>query len=421
MTIVKVPQNTELRTMPFGRKAGYASYRAAMDQAGRTQNLGIFGDAQVAQRNHHVSLNFNYGYFLDSLEVEVDGSGTITEEGALLVATVTNLADHASAHSKAAILYQSGFDAQCMFTAAFTKILPEWGITADQHIGPHDGDDGFVVACESDELAIERYKGGVLVEDVEQEDFNLDTLDGEGVSGFTIDIEKLNIYRIQWGYLGIAPAIFEVYGGALHGWIPFHIIDLTNQIVDTHINNAYLPVSIHIEILSGTPPVPLTLKTASWYGGTLGGDRGHHDLTHFGAQNTISLPATGVPQQLIALRNKTLFRGATNRLRADILYFSFSADGNKSVSFDMYVDATLTGAIWNDVEANESIMELAVNPYTRANGRYIGSVKLNKVGSQIVEFPLSSIHLEHDDLFCIEAQSASGSSVAVAVRWGEAR
>lgn len=119
MTIIQVSTNTELRSLPFGRKAGYSAYRSLMDQAGRVQNIGGFGDAQVGERLHDIVINFQYGYFTDQLNIATANGGTIDNDKSMIRLTATNAGDLVDIESKNAIIYRSGYDAQTMFTAAF--------------------------------------------------------------------------------------------------------------------------------------------------------------------------------------------------------------------------------------------------------------------------------------------------------------
>jgi len=420
VTIVQVPANTELRSLPFARKAGYSPYRSNMDQAGRVQNIAAFGDAQTQHRRHDISIAFQYGFFQDEVNLDLAGGGVVDNDAAMLRATTLVAGDKATVETRGAILYQSGYDAQCMFTAAFTKT--DGTAKIRQHIGAFDGSDGYVIGAEHGHLVIERYKGGLEVEEIDQHDFSLDKVDGTGVSGFHINIEYMNIYRIQYGYLGILPATFEVFGGSRLGWIPMHTIDTVNIETDTIINNPYLPIRMTCEIVSGIPDVPVVeVRSGSWYGGTIGGGRTAGDLAYFAVTNAIDLPSNGIPQALLAVRNKGSFRTFINRLRLDMVYFSFVADGNKAVTFDVYANPILTGEIWNDIDTNNSIVEVAINQFAWSGGRYLGAVLVNKTGNEIITFPLAEVRLNPNDVFVVVATSDSGSEVAMSARWGEAR
>lgn len=420
MTIIQVSTNTELRSLPFGRKAGYSAYRSLMDQAGRVQNIGGFGDAQVGERLHDIVINFQYGYFTDQLNIATANGGTIDNDKSMIRLTATNAGDLVDIESKNAIIYRSGYDAQTMFTAAFTTF--EGVADVIQRIGAFDTQDGFFIGAKDNQLSIGRYKGGVLEDEIVQDNFSQDKLDGTGTSGFKIDITKLNIFRIQYGYLGILPITFEVFGGDQVGFIPFHTIDLTNKQLDTSIENPNLPITMHCEVVSGNPGVPVELRSASWYGGSIGSNLTLGDLIYFGVKNTLALGLVGAELPILGIRNKTTFRSKINRLRIDMTYFSFFSDGNKPVAFDVYLNPTLTGAIWADVDTNNSVVEVTKNSDTTwTDGRYIGSMLLDKVGGTFIQFATSEVRLSPGDVVFFVAQSTSNSDIAISARWGEAR
>lgn len=390
-----------------------------MDQAGRVQNIAAFGDAQTAERTHDISMTFQYGHFDDQLIIELLGGGALDNDKAMLRATATNAGDLVHVTTREAILYQSGYDAQCMFTAAFTSY--EGSAVVEQHIGAYDDDDGYVIGADHGHLLIKRFKGGVEVDVIDQHDFNLDQVDGTGVSGFKVDITKLNIYRIQYGYLGILPAIFEIFGGSQLGWIPLHVIDVVNVEIDTIIENPYLPIRLHSKVVSGNPGIPIEVRTGSWFGGTIGGERNIGDFAYFAAKNNLAYPVGGLPVPIMAIRNKTLFRGKNNRLRVDFTFFSFASDGNKSVNFDAYVNPVLTGEVFTDIDTQNSVIETAVNTFTFTGGRYLGSLLLNKVGSDFIIFSPSEVRISPGDMLVLVAQSDSSSDLRFSARWGEAR
>lgn len=420
MTILKVPTNTELRSLPFARKAGYSPYRSNMDGAGRVQNIATFGDAQVSIRNADISMNFHHGFFADQLNIVLAGGGVLDNDKSMFRSTVTNAGDSTTAETKAAILYQAGFDSQILFTAAFTK--DESDADYVQYIGAGDDEDGYFLGAHHGHLMVFRKRNGIIEDEIHQHEFIYDQVDGKGVSGFNLDLEKMNAYRIQWGYLGVIPAVFEVYGGLEKGWIPLHAIDKTNAIIDTTIGNPHLSIHMHCEIISGTPDVPIVLRTASWYGGSIGGRREPGLLSFFAAKTATTIVG-GIDTPVISIRNKTTFRADHNHLFFDLAYMSYSADGNKNVAFDHYVNSITDGLeTYTDVDTNFSITEYAQSPINITTlGRYIGTIFLEKVGHEYIQVVGDEARLNPGDSLQIVARSANASDIEFTARWGEAR
>lgn len=419
MTIIQVPCNTELRSLPFARKAGYSPYRSHMDSVGRVQNNSAFGDAQVSVRQHDISMNFYFGLFDDEILEIIDGGGTITVLDSILRLTATNAGDQVQLQTRNAIIYQAGFESQCMFSAQFTVF--EGDAEVLQEIGVFDGVDGWTLSVDDGLLRGAYYSGGVIIGQGNQNEFNLDKLDGTGVSGFKINLDQLNYFRVQYS-VGVMPTTFEIFGGAQLGWIPFFTVDnVVTGLNNSLIQNPHLPIRLRAQVISGTPSVPIVVSTAGLYGGSLGGERTRADSTSFAAGNTVNIPANGSETPLFALRNKLTFRGLVNQIRADIDLLSLTSDGNKSVFFNLYSSPVISGAIFEDVETLNSVIEVAQNDFTFTGGRYAGSILINKVDSTFVQFNVGEIRLNPDQTFVVTGTSDSGSEIRGSVRWGELR
>lgn len=420
MTIVQVPCNTELRSMPFARKAGYSPYRTLMDSVGRVQNMSIFGDQQVGERHHDISMSFYLGRFLDETLENIVGGGTITDDDAQLTLSTFTAGDEVEFQTRNAIIHQAGFDAQAMFSVAFS-IYTGTDAVVEQSIGVFDGSDGWTISAKGDQLSVAYFSKGTMVAEVIQADFNLDKVDGSGVSGFKVVIDHLNMFRVQYT-LGILPTTFEIWGGAQSGWLPIHTVDLVNQFSDIPlIQNPHLPIRIISKVISGTPDIPIVVRTGGLYGGTFGGERSRADSTGFAVGNGADIPAQGTETGLMAIRNKTIFRGLTNQIRIDVSDISVTSDGNKSVFFNLYVEPIITGAVWVDVDTENSVVEVAKNNFTFNGGRYAGSILVNKVDSEYVQLDVAELRLNPDQILVIAGTSSSGSEIRCSMRWGELR
>jgi len=70
-----------------------------------------------------------------------------------------------------------------------------------------------------------------------QSDWNLDTLDGNGPSGMILDPSKLNVYQIDFRWLGVGIIRYSIENDITGSMIPFHMERFTNSNVITHISN----------------------------------------------------------------------------------------------------------------------------------------------------------------------------------------
>jgi len=87
---------------------------------------------------------------------------------------------------------------------------------------------------------------------IPQTSFNIDTLDGNGPSGVLLDPQKLNVYQINFRWLGAGEMRFAVENPINGDMIFFHHIHYTNQNTDVHMDNPSLKIGYVAASLGGT-------------------------------------------------------------------------------------------------------------------------------------------------------------------------
>lgn len=169
--------------------------------------------------------------------------------------------------------YRSGAEIYVMFTAAFTA-----GIASSyMRLGLYDANEGFFVGYEGTSFGVTvRNNAGDTT--VAKASFSEDALTGASTSRFTragtpeaIDLTKLNVYRIRFGWLGSAPVIWEVMAPDGH-WVVFHKTLFPNLQAVPSIRNPNLPMTLDIT-KTGAAATDITIQTDCWGAGTSSGDR----------------------------------------------------------------------------------------------------------------------------------------------------
>jgi len=402
--------NTKLKsTAGQGKKGGSVPLVALIDSAGREVNASGFGDLLVGQKIDDVSVTFQYVLSSRQVDTTLTGTGAASIDASRLKMEAPANGDTAKVSTRKAIHYRGGHDAEVYFTAAFTEITDG----GRQWVGPCDGTDGYAVEYHEGDLHVLRYNGGVLEDHIDSAGFNIDRLDGNGRSGFTLNPASMSIYRIQWGYLGKLPAVFEVFGGHAYGWIPFHVIDKSNSGTGLVIDNPHLPVTAYVESAGEA----ITLLSGSWAGGTVGGAIMDSDLRHFAYGNTKTISTLA---SVFTLRSPTTYQSKTNRVPAYITFFSAAGDGNKPVTIEIYRDATLGGPPnFQPISANNSVLEVDTAGTTVSGGSLEGGLAFDKVGSDSFTLDIGSLDLLPGESLTFAAKSASTNDVTVFARWGE--
>src|SRR3990167_9835339 len=164
--------------------------------------------------------------------------------------------------------YRPAYEVYVDFTVAFTT-----GIASSfQRLGLYGTTDGFFIGYEGTSFGITSRFNSVDTT-VAQASFNVDTLVGGASSNFTrngtpeaLDVTKKNLYRIRFGWLGIAPVIFEVFSPDGE-WVEFHKLRYPNSQTVSSLTTTVLPVTLHASKTTAGA-TNLIMFTSCWAAGT---------------------------------------------------------------------------------------------------------------------------------------------------------
>ena len=335
-------------------------FNSIVDHAGREIMVSTFGDLVTGTKQVDISVSFQY--FIDPDKVSEISTGTgaaSTDNSRLKLTASSGGAGTCEVKSRVPIVYRTGLSAFTEFTASFDPYKP--GTTQECGVFNYGGN-GYALSINSDnKLVVNHYRAGVLISSVSQgytisgDGFAFDQLDGSGESGFTFDPQGMNIFRIEYGYLGVAPAILEVYGGHLLGWIPFHVVEIintgTNELI---IDNPHVHMTFRVTT-DGTNTI--NMYSGSWLGGSIGSSRQHDQNAQF-AIDTVKTGLTGTVT-MISIRTSATFKGKTSLLPVDLHQATAGIFSNKPNLIRLYFNPTLTGASWTPVDT-DSVMEYDV-------------------------------------------------------------
>lgn len=198
-------------------------------------------------------------------------------------------------------------------------------------IGPKNGTYSFVDTGTTGAVAsLTTLQSGVLDTNnwTYQDDFNIDKLDGTGPSKVTIDTTKLNIYQINFRWLGAGEIRFAIENPTNGDMIFFHHIHYSNQNTDVHIDNPSLKIGYVAASLGGTG-TNVTVTGGSMMGGVEG-------LIQSNSLPTAALRSTSHNPNLtsstlhhgVTVHNRLVFNDKINARELLIKSISVSVDTN---------------------------------------------------------------------------------------------
>lgn len=176
-----------------------------------------------------------------------------------------------------------------------------------------------------------------------QEDFTIDTLDGNGPSGVTIDPTKLNVYQINFRWLGAGEIRFAVENPENGDMIFFHHIHYSNRHTVPHIANPSLRIGYVAASLGGTG-TNIVVKGAS----IMGAIEGVLTATTFpdsvAATRSSGLNSGGTQYHLVSVQNRLVLNNKINTKELVLKSISAGATSAAStpVKFIIYKNLTVT-------------------------------------------------------------------------------
>jgi len=261
-----------------------------------------------------------------------------------------------------------------------------------------------------------------------QTNWNIDTLNGSGPSGFTLDITKAQIlwFDIEWLGLGTVRAGFVINGAFIH----CHSFHHANLITSTYITTASLPLRYEITNV-GTTASSSTLKQVCSTVLSEGG----YELR--GAQSTVGTPVAS-PRDLtnastdypvISIRLKS------TRLDAIVILTALSILGitnNANYNWKVIVGGTTTGGSWDTTSANSSVeYNITGTSFAVGTGRSLagGFAIGSNQGSTVIDIlkeALFAFQLERNgltstptELTLVCSSASAGADVLASMDWEE--
>lgn len=223
-----------------------------------------------------------------------------------------------------------------------------------QRVGYFDNDNGFFLELNNTTLSLVRrtsISGTAVETKIAQADWNVDKLDGTGLSGVTLDITKSQILWIDMEWLGVGSVRM---GFVIDGiFITCHSFDHANVVPSAYITTATLPVRYEIEN-TGTAASSSTLKqicssVISEGGYQLTGDS-HSAATP--VNSPIALATAGTTYPIVSLRLKSTRLNAVSILSGLSL---LGATANAIYQWSLIEGGTAAGGTWVSGGANSNL------------------------------------------------------------------
>ncbi|MHA2248251.1 MAG: hypothetical protein ACXADY_25095, partial [Candidatus Hodarchaeales archaeon] len=275
--------------------------------------------------------SYNGAAEVQEIEVTVTGAGTCTVEldTDSVGITVTNTDVQTNAEEIRAGLEADGtIGAKWRFEQVDAKVF-----CISRSVGDKTG--SFSISGGVTATITEKTAGVVKTDNhTAQASWNITT---DPFTGF--DPTELNIYRIQFGYLGIANILFSIYDPTTRSFIPVHQIEWANANSVPHLGSPNLKIGWTAASL-GSSGTNLTVCGAS-AAIMLEGKR-ESSNQGFANENTVLAVGTTLTN-LITLKNRIVFNDRFNLGKIQPLLVSVNNDHNKGAIVEIILNPDIAG------------------------------------------------------------------------------
>lgn len=386
--------------------------------------LSAFTDLRTAEL--HPQFQGSFEYTVDNTDLNKNtpiNGGTITQGlGMAVVSTSTTTSSSAMLTSKQHARYKSGLGGVLRFSTLYTTPVA----STVQYLGLFDEKgssatfkNGYIVGYDGTTFGYHRFQNDAkITTSIANWD---DPLDGGGASGATIDQTKLNVFFIQYQYLG-AGAIkiwFEKPNGDV---VLVHTDKYAGSSTEPSTHNPNFFFGMYVDNLATTSDLIIKSSSYSYFvEGKTSLIELHQPQNSSGIQEKTTV-TTEVA--IFTIRNKSIYQSKTNFIDIILEHISVSVEAssaNNLASFRLIRDATLGGVpSYSDINTSNSVVEIDTSGTTVTGGKELLNTSLaGKNDSKAQNVLPYKIILSPGETLTITGTSANSATMDVSKLWKE--
>ena len=368
-----------------------------------------------------------YDNGLWSTSTGVSGAATFNSNQGLIDMTIgTTSGDNVFRETYKVFPYQPGKS----LLAMNTFVMESGQENQRQRVGYFSSDNGiFIEQSGNTEPAIVKrssVSGSVVDTRIEQSNWNVDSLNGSGESGYTLDLTKAQIFwaDLEWLGVGTVRAGFVIDGK----FINCHSFHHANNIESTYITTASLPCRYEIENIDSVSTSGTLKQICSTVLSEGGYElRGNANAIGTDINNEYILTSSGSFYPVVSIR---LQSDKTDAVVIPVGINILGATNNSNYKWKLVKGGTTSGGSWTSAGSNSSV------EYNLSGTSFSGGTVLNQgytIGSNQGSVPISidrknlfKFQLEREPFantsyeFTVVIKSDSDSSEAYAsINWEE--
>lgn len=253
-----------------------------------------------------------------------------------------------------------------------------------------------------------------------QSDWNMDKLDGTGESKIVLDPSKLNIFQIQFRWLGAGEIRFAIENPENGDMIFFHHIHYSNRNTTVHLDNPSFKIGYVAANLTASTITDAHVSGASMMAGVEGLD------IETGFPNSTNVLKSSLAQNtvhgLMSLKNKIVYQDKINLRKVKLKTLTVSYQGQDPLVIYILLNGTKSVAhTWNAIGTYSCVQrDTSTGTYTIANETPLANFVIAINGSGIFDLNDLELTIPPGDVLNIAVSSAQNiSQIAAAINWAE--
>ena len=242
-----------------------------------------------------------------------------------------------------------------------------------------------------------------------QDEWNQDTMPD-------LDPSKGNVYQINYQYLGYGNIFFSIEDPDTGRFKLVHLIKIANQKTKTSLGNPSLRLGLYATNITGTTNLDVYCGSFAAF------IQGEESQTRNprAAKNTKSVSSTTLTN-ILTIRNKRVLNGHINQTELTPYFLSIASEAAKTVSIEIYSNATISGSTNYANAATNSIVEVDKSGTTVSGGILLGALTVPPNGTLGIDLTPYRLRIPPTLTFTIAAYLNGGaaSDVSASLTWYE--
>lgn len=299
----------------------------------------------------------------------VNGTATSNHDAtnACVTMSVSANNDYVIRQTKQRFNYQSGNSHLIEMTFSnlltVTNTLKRVGYFSSTTVAPYNSSlDGIFLESENGIVYACIFKSGTQILRIAQSSWNVDKLDGTGISGITVDWAKGQIFAIDFLWLGLGRVRFSLNIDGII--VTFHEHFTANVNTDVYMTSPNQPIRYEVRSTGGTTSFKMICSTVKSEG----------DTVTLGYNSSIN---TGTTLTNFALVNTT-YAALGARLKSthldisvDLISLGFLGTSNDDYRWEIRLNPTITGTFTYAAKTNSALEEAIGTGLATVTGGFV--------------------------------------------------